>query len=57
MGRDEEASVKQGIYKVVRAPQLWHCDDCGGRIEAGEECVKSGSKKYCSDCAKKWKGQ
>jgi len=44
------------VVKVVTAPQDWDCDECGGVIKAGEKCVKTGSKRYCSECVRKSKG-
>ena len=32
------------------------CYECGGVIKAGEKCVKTGSKRYCSECVRKSKG-
>jgi len=47
---------KEGILRIVKAPNSWNCDDCGGFIGAGEDCGKMGKKKFCLSCLKKMGG-
>ena len=41
------------IVRVVKAPNPWHCSNCGGRIRPGEQCAKMGSDVYCKGCVQK----
>lgn len=45
--------TKTALVKVVTVPQLWYCNVCGGRIEAGKMCAKQGKKVICSECIMK----
>lgn len=40
--------TRPSLVKVVKAPHDWKCDECGGVIKKGEECVKMGKKKMCA---------
>lgn len=41
------------VTKVVTAPQDWNCDGCPNVIRRGEQCIKQGSKKFCSKCVER----